>query len=112
MAEWKEYAGSDEQIEEMANGFIFRDHNNEECNLIYRLDQFMDSDQMKKLLNACGAKSYLICEPHPYADMIKRWADTGQPVWVKINDYTKTRYMTTKPDWNIPNADYSFKPFK
>lgn len=44
MTEWKKYTGSDEQLTEMENGFIFRDRNEEECNLIYKLDQFIDSD--------------------------------------------------------------------
>ena len=73
---------------------------------------------------------YLICQPHPYADLIKIWADTGCPVWVRptkpyefeISDYENhptTKLMvdhkgvyliTTAPDWNIP-GEYRLTPF-
>jgi len=72
---------------------------------------------------------YLICTPHPYADMICQWARTGQPVYVRItedgdkNEFPELSefiesikhvetYCTNTPDWNIPGAEYSFTPFK
>lgn len=72
---------------------------------------------MKQFLDACEARSYLICEPHPYADMIKRWADTGQPVWIRRNRWDagisiRVIEVTTTPDWNITGAEYSFTPFE
>lgn len=123
--EWIEYIGSDEQIEEIDSGdndILFRLGNGKvmfECEVNgYWLEPFI------------GVTRYLICQPHPYADLIKIWADTGCPVWVKVtkrNDwsryidgvYYKPRAMvheylepTTKPDWNIPGAEYRLTPFE
>ena len=123
MSEWIEYTGSDEQIAEIDNckngllakndlGYIWPD--------IYEHFNFAP----------IGSTHYLICQPHPYTDLIKIWADTGCPVWVKVtkrNDwvryldgaYYKPRAMvheylepTTKPDWNIPGAEYRLTPFE
>lgn len=64
--------------------------------------------------------------PHPYADLIKIWADTGCPVWVRcpahkyewdsslgniIVDYIKTE-ATNTPNWNISGAEYRLTPFE
>ena len=67
---------------------------------------------------------YLICNPHPLACMICLQALTGQPVFIKLHgevgvlgfefdivDYENHIIRTTKPNWNIPEADYSFVPF-
>ena len=109
MSEWIEYTGSDEQIEEINNakhGFRTR-------------------------LNKKGHTEFIICQPHQYADLIKIWADTGCPVWVRptkpyefeISDYENhptTKLMvdhigvyliTTVPDWNTPD-EYSLTPFE
>lgn len=54
--------------------------------------------------------------PHPYADMICQQARTGQPVYIRhkgnvdINLYH--REVTNTPNWNIPNAEYSFTQFE
>ena len=61
---------------------------------------------------------YLLCNPHPLADMIIRQAQTGQPVWVYITvgseDGDDIEYLppTTRPNWNLPAAVYSFAPFE
>lgn len=117
--EWIEYTGSDEQIAEINNckngllakndlGYIWPD--------IYEHFNFAP----------IGSTHYLICQPHPYADLIKIWADTGCPVWVRypahkyewdsslgniIVDYIKTE-VTNTPDWNIPRAEYRLTPFE
>ena len=77
---------------------------------------------------------YLICNPHPRREMIKQQADTGQPVWVKLigtipagalvvgdtidcifatnSSEVIAVFKTNSPDWNIPNAEYSFTSFE
>ena len=104
MSEWKEYTRSDEQIEEINNaphGYSSR-------------------------LNKKGKTEYLIHQPHPYANLIKTWADTGCQVWIKAQNFRDLLHIvgtlkdiqdgnvlkTTKPDWNIPGAEYSLTPFK
>ena len=131
--EWIEYTGSDKQIKEMLlaanrHGVMIIHHNGELCPGI-----FTDSNELAQHLDKrtkYPIKMFLLCQPHPYADLIKIWADTGCPVWVKVtkrNDwvryidgvYYKPRAMvheylepTTKPDWNIPGAEYSLTPFE
>lgn len=121
MSEWKEYTGSDEQIAEM--------HNDDNGWIV----TFYDGTQSEihkgypgKSVNMHAIQKYLICNPHPLADMICQQARTGQPVWVKTTCigykpcefggdemYSKQYiYSTTTPDWNIPNAEYSFTEFK
>lgn len=116
MSEWEEYTGSDEQIAEMRNcknGFLLRssDHMYEH-EIIY-------ADADFSCIDVFNVTHYLICNPHPLADMICQQARTGQPVWVrheKYNDKTGgVTYQTFRmitPDWNIPNAEYSFTPFE
>lgn len=115
MAKWIEHTGSDEQIAEMENaknGFI--------CKNDYGYtwgDVYIDWSKCP-----IGATHYLICNPHPYADMICQWARTGQPVWVryaKVCHFGQTseyeicnQIATPTPDWNIPGAEYSFTPFE
>lgn len=136
MAKWIEYTGSDEQIEEMCKPgciyavmdvsgkvfgpYVWFDTSNHPDP---RLREFND---LKSQLNTASIKQYLICEPNPYADIIKIWADTGCPVWVRymhckgewdnalgfvMFDYLKTE-ITTTPDWNIPAAEYRLTSFE
>lgn len=109
MSEWKIYEGTDEQIEEMRNaedGFIIRSRGIE-SKIMHKIDR-------RGLLVPCD--EYLICEEHPLADMIVRWARTGQPVWWRpIN----SQIWGTEASWScdyIPwssNSEYefSFAPF-
>lgn len=122
MSEWKEYTGTPEQIAEMydADSFIIK-ANGVESHVMHHIDE-------RGLLVDCD--EYLICNRHPLADMIRRQARTGQPVYIKLprdaffdNTYPAKngdtghlkkdwfQVITTKPDWNIPNAEYSFTPF-
>ena len=125
MSEWIEYTGSDEQNRDILGSkadvlFMY-------SNGVHRLRSSMFTGDWKHRT----LTHYLICQPHPYADLIKIWADTGCPVWVrprkpyefKISDYLNhptTRLMvdgegayliTTTPDWNILGAEYSLTPF-
>ena len=86
----------------------------------------MSGNNLKEVLTKHKITNYLICNPHPLADMICQQARTGQPVWVKssrilspsaTHEFIEARldcsiYVTTKPCWDIPNAEYSFTPFE
>jgi hypothetical protein len=113
MTEWKEFTGSDEQIAEINNSKSF---------LLKRKDGAISFVSTPPLdLDAMGNETtieYLICNPHPLAEMICQQARTGQPVWVKFTvdlehygrccSYSES---TTSPIWDLPNAEYSFTPF-
>ena len=118
-AQWVKYDGSDEQIaeiENVKNGWlvIFYDGTQSEIHKGYP----------GKSVNMHAIQKYLICNPHPYADMICQQARAGQPVYIKIptvaervdtgartNMYFRHE-CTNTPDWNIPGAEYSFTPFE
>lgn len=126
--EWIEYTGSDEQIDEIANaeyGWIVRWMDGCESH------QYYASDSVQFAEDQCGKFThYLICQPHPYADMIIRQAQTGQPVWIRIKGdlpmntlheddlvdmltHKNTVVITTnKPNWHIPGAKYRLSPFE
>ncbi len=126
MTEWIAYTGSDEQIAEMQeaqHGVLFKGDTE-----IYDVSDMVCVDSYIKNI---GITHYLICNPHPLANMICQQARTGQPVWVKLSAvpnsiYTHfintfalvsahagySVYVTNKPDWDIPDAEYSFEPFE
>ena len=118
MAEWIEYTGSDEQIEELVSAKTIvrvRYANRQEVNWSCTL--FRSESNARDILQ--DAIAYLICQPHPYADEIKIWADTGCPVWIRTswfdNELRETRhkvYETNTPNWNIPGAEYRLTPFE
>ena len=117
MAKWIEYTGSDEQFEELASAKTIvrvRYANRQEVNRSCRL--FKCERDAKDILQ--DAIAYLICQPHPYADIIKTWADTGCMIHVREPiDYAMTGYMykdyaTDQPNWNIPNAIFRLTPFE
>ena len=125
-SEWIEYTGSGRQIEEInaSESFLLKRKDGE---ISFILHPPFEPNEMDSETIA----EYLICQPHPYADLIKIWADTGCPVWVRptkpyefgISDYENhptTKLMvdhkgvyliTTAPDWNIP-GEYSLTPFE
>lgn len=118
MAKWIEYTGSDGQINEMCNaidGYILRlaDKSITEVAIggPYR-DEGYDTYNRQIITH------YLICQPHPYLDEIRIWADTGCEVWVREPiDYAMTGdmykdYATDQPNWNIPNAIFRLTPFE
>lgn len=120
MSEWVAYTGSDEQIAEIgnsinANGFITKNISGLESSVV-----------------CSDTTHYWIIPDDPLREMKIRHAMTGQPVCVrfrkpysiKIDDYEKESasklyvdecgayIITTTPNWNIPNAEYSFTAFK
>ena len=117
MTEWKKYEGTYEQIAEMMSayrGFVLRYADGKES-----LPYYGDTIPIDEILDNWGEFThYLICNPHPLADMIIRQAQTGQSVWIYITvgseDGDDIEYLrpTNKPDWNIPAAVYSFTPFE
>ncbi len=134
MSEWKEYTGSAEQISEMLNaknGFI----GNSEFSITkdpFVTKGFFDAEWLKQHLAIYKVTHYLIIPDDPLREMKIRQAQTGQPVWIKLPAYmiggledywNDTReykinidcyppvIITDAPDWNIPNAEYSFTPF-
>ena len=124
MSEWIKYDGSDEQIEEILNsknGFSYIRDTGDKDIKVYLSP--LTKTYLIGLLSDC--KQYLINNQHPYADLIKIWADTGCPVWVRSNNlcYEDNNsnvwerfwlYVTstTKPNWNIPGAEYRLTPFE
>jgi len=143
-AQWVKYDGSDEQIDEISNtpcGFILRYPTAVQTEIFKRIGssyvgEYIDSrrrilsgDNLKEVLTKHKITHYLICNPHPLADMIFQQARTGQPVWVKMKsstywaiamrgfdliyqDHVVSVIKSTTPDWNIPGAEYSFTEFK
>lgn len=106
MTNWTEYTGSDEQIAELKgakNGFLLRIEDEESCilNFPFEIDDF-------------AVESYWLIPDDPLRGMKVRQAMTGQPVWIKegIDCIRPFIYETHNPDWNIPNAEYSFTEFK
>ncbi len=129
---WTAYTGSDEQIAEMReseNGFVCRNKGTESGILTIKYGQLFSNTSkypildvvwdgsLKRFIETNNTTHYLICQPHQHAEMIERWAHTGQPVWVRTNPFDwdvsiPSHYATTTPDWNIPNAEYSFTSFQ
>jgi len=72
MTKWIEYTGSDEQIEEI---------NNSKCFLLKRKDGAISfvlyPPYHPNNMDSETTIEYLIGSHHPYADLIKIWADTG-----------------------------------
>lgn len=113
MAKWIKYTGSDEQLEEIQkskHGVMTED--------------FIVIDGRAPIHDLlCIGDKYLIRQPHPYADEIKIWADTGCEVYIREhhNNYydgvlESTDYHdlppTGKPNWSIPGAEYRLTPFE
>lgn len=130
--EWIEYTGSDEQIEEMLdaveNGFLL---NSTRAAGVFKGGDFMSSSHLSGYLEYCEVTHYLICQPHPLADMICQQARTRQPVWIRIKGYLPMNTLheddlvdmlthrgaviitTNKPNWHIPGgAEYRLSPFE
>jgi len=100
---WTKYTGSDEQIAELdksRNGLIVKN----------KLGYIWEEIYLFWSHTPIGSTHYWIIKPDPLREMKVRQAMTGQPVWVRI--HKDIRMVTTTPDWNIPNAEYSFTEFK
>ena len=131
MSEWIAYTGTDEQIKFLlTTGDEFITDGNK--NPVFRHGpEFQNAcdtviDIAKKLMAESKVTKFLICNPHPLADMIKRWADTGQPVyWQEKSNHENfgkclDEEMPTHWDgWDIrmypfincEEFNYSFNPF-
>lgn len=87
--EWKKYDGTDEQIAEIfnaKNGFIvdsqwsiFKYPNQ----LKISFDDPKNIEWVREHFKQYKVKEYMLCNPHPLADMITRQAQTGQPVYYR-----------------------------
>lgn len=118
MSEWKNYDGSDEQVEEMLNaehGFVVSRSQQE---VVLHGKYFKDSDHIRCHLDTSNVTEYLICKKHPLADMIKRWADTQQPVYWRHKNNGKcgicvmdNAHWMLRPFYSPDYLDYSFTPF-
>ena len=75
---WIEYTRDNKQIEEI---------NRSESFLLKRKDGavsfVLHPPLVMNEMDDEVTTHYLIGQPHPYADLIKIWADTGCPVWYK-----------------------------
>lgn len=128
MTEWIKYTGSPEQIEELEfsftnAGFIFRNSVGAISNVVQGKTPLASNFIKNHFEQYWQVKEYLICNPHPNADMICQQARTGQPVWIKKpvvyvrvdtqqqSDVCYLIEVTCNPDWRIPGAQYSFTPF-
>ena len=123
---WTEFDGSDKQIAEItgALGFIVRSlevyeiSEAEENNYIFIFNRDFESvDELKEYLEkVLNLVSYWIIPTDPLREIKVRHSQTGQPVFVRryFKHYGKWVFYegTTKPDWDIPNAEYSFTEFK
>ena len=106
-AQWKKFTGSEEQIREILNA-------KDGAKLRYcMVDGDFDSKKIfvSDLTKHLGNKSiseYLICQPHPHAEMIIEWARTGREVYFYSDHFKKWR-LSTIPVWNEKDK-YSFNP--
>lgn len=136
--DWTIYTGSDEQIDEISsskNGFVCRNNETDSGVLTIKYGQLFSDKSEYPILNAMWSGSlkrfvethntthYLIISDDPLREMKIRQSQTGQPVWIKYKKdlmvlrpgdkaWRKEIIVTTTPDWNIPNAEYSFTEFK
>lgn len=124
MSEWIEYTGSDEQLAmllTMHDKFMVDSKlsilNKPTC--LKLAGNQTNIDWLKKHFFRNNVTRFLICKPHPSADLIKIWADTGCPVWVRHEKYNQLTGGVTYPsycmsivDWNMSGAEYSLTPFK
>ena len=104
MSEWKVWEGSTEQFDEINKSFS-------EHGVLFRLDTGKDIEPYYSFTKRIFTH-YLICNPHPLADMICQQARTGQPVWWKYKTRTEVYQCAGNPDWDDVNCEYSFTEFK
>ena len=92
-------------------GYIVRYDNGEESTILH------DDAITTTCFRIASGKNYhvtdyLICNPHPMLDMIIRWADTGQPVWIRPKDRLERPIKRTRNiPWDYVGYEYSFTPF-
>lgn len=115
MSQWIEYTGSDEQIEEIlyAGGYIIRTDTGYESDIRMVVGK---REGLVSELNDGNVTHYLICQKHPLADMIERWARTGQPVWWRPKNSeiwgNASSWGCDYIPWHNPGYEFSFAPFE
>jgi len=121
---WVEYTGSDEQSAELlSNTFIVNNVNSifgnpSSVNTFYTGKTYEeDKLWLRGHFHEYGITKYWIIPADPLREMKIRQAMTGQPVWVRKLfecgiEKEWQMFVTTTPDWNMPNAKYSFTPFE
>ena len=122
MSKWVQFTGGDEQIAELENnknGYIVRGEN-----LSERIRVVFDTEGIEIL-----PFKYWLIPDDPLREMKIRQSQTGQPVWIKMEsstywviamrgfdliyqDHVVSVIKSITPDWNIPNAEYSFTEFE
>lgn len=121
MSKWTEYTGSDEQIAELvSNTFIVNNINsifgNSKCVNKFYTGKTSEADKLwlREHFHEYRITKYWLIPADPLREMKIRWAQTGQPVWTRRKIENEYFYWlpTTTPDWNIPNAEYSFTEFE
>lgn len=113
---WQVYDGSDEQIAEIrnaGNGYVARLTSGKEILIKPGETYHISNPSVEKVTH------YWLIPADPLREMKVRQAMTGQPVCVRQSYYDPVEehhgakvFTTTTPDWNIPNANYSFSPFQ
>lgn len=109
-AQWKKFYGSQDQLEEMSNakhGWIVRLHDGQET----EIEKGEFNSNFKMVLARGLIKEYLICEPILNADMIARYAKTGQPVYCRSDSTSEWLPVEGAPSW-CGFLEYSFNPPK
>ena len=128
-------------IRKAKNGFILRYRKGEETEVIRSVGssfigdaidsrrRMLSGDNIVEVLNRNSTTHYWLIPDDPLREMKIRQAMTGQPVWIKMKsstywviamrgfdliyqDHVVSVIKSTTPDWNIPNAEYSFIEFE
>ena len=106
MAEWIEYTATGDQIKVLNNAL------KSSSNGVFLRLKNGDHKIIKSHLYAYDFTHYLICEPHPCADLIKIWADTGCPIYAKHKATgQKDSGSGPRAGWNHEEWEFSLTPF-
>ena len=129
------------EISSSKNGFVCRNNETDSGILTIKYGQLFSDKSEYPILNAMWSGSlkrfvetnntthYWIIPDDPLREMKVRWAQTGQLVWIKMESSTYwviamrgfdliyqddvvSVIKSITPDWNIPNAEYSFTEFE
>ena len=115
-AQWVKFDGSDEQIAGMKDaehGFIAKNITSQSSIMSVKFNQLfihrqkapylpeLFGNKLENFLTYNNTVEYLICDPHPSADMICKWARTGQPVWYRALDYKSFTGQCLNDEFNL-----------
>ena len=119
MSEWIEYTGSDEQLKELLTTKSKFMVDNNKWSVFHKpttLNMPATEDNLNwlaALLRDTKVKNYLICQPHPYADLIDIWRLSGCPVYAKHKATGQTDEVCgPRVDWNHEEWEFSLTPFE